>query len=69
MMPSLCVCDRNLYDKASARSLLGKTSILYDRSIFTYLLCCSGCTRKRLLHGESFGKDFDFAHLLFRLHP
>jgi hypothetical protein len=22
--------------------------------------CCSGCARKRLLHGESFGKDFDF---------
>jgi hypothetical protein len=24
----------------------------------------SGCTLRRLLHGESFGKDFDFAHLL-----
>jgi hypothetical protein len=23
-----------------------------------------GCTLRRLLHGESFGKDFDFAHLL-----
>jgi hypothetical protein len=22
------------------------------------------CTRRRLLHGESFGEDFDFAHLL-----
>jgi hypothetical protein len=29
----------------------------------------SGCTLRRLLHGESFGKDFDFARLLFRLHP
>jgi hypothetical protein len=37
-------------------SLLEKTSILR-----TYY---SGCTRRRLLHGESFGKDFDFAHLL-----
>jgi hypothetical protein len=24
----------------------------------------SGCTLRRLLHRESFGKDFDFAHLL-----
>jgi hypothetical protein len=24
----------------------------------------SGCTLRRLLHGESFGEDFDFAHLL-----
>jgi hypothetical protein len=37
-------------------SLLGKTSIL--RAYY------SGCTLRQLLHGESFGKDFDFAHLL-----
>jgi hypothetical protein len=42
-------------------SLLEKASIL--RAYY------SGCTLRRLLHGESFGKDFDFAHLLFRLHP
>jgi hypothetical protein len=37
-------------------SLLEKTSILR-----TYY---SGCTLRQLLHGGSFGKDFDFAHLL-----
>jgi hypothetical protein len=42
-------------------SLLEKTSIL--RAYY------SGCTLRRLLHEESFGKDFDFARLLFRLHP
>jgi hypothetical protein len=42
-------------------SLLESTSIL--RAYY------SGCTLRRLLHGESFGKDFDFARLLFRLHP
>jgi hypothetical protein len=42
-------------------SLLEKASIL--RAYY------SGCTLRRLLHGESFEKDFDFAHLLFRLHP
>jgi hypothetical protein len=42
-------------------SLLEKASIL--RAYY------SGCTLRRLLHGESFGKDFDFACLLFRLHP
>jgi hypothetical protein len=31
---------------------------------FAHLLCYSGCTRRRLSHGESFGEDFDFAHLL-----
>jgi hypothetical protein len=36
--------------------LLEKTSIL--RAYY------SGCTLRRLLHGGSFGKDFDFAHLL-----
>jgi hypothetical protein len=32
----------------------------------TSILCVyySGCTLRRLLHGVSFGKDFDFAHLL-----
>jgi hypothetical protein len=49
-------------------SLLGATSIVH-----TYYSGCtlrrlwhgeSGCTLRRLLHGESFGKDFDFAHLL-----
>jgi hypothetical protein len=43
------------------KSLLERTSIL--RAYY------SGCTLMRLLHGESFGKDFDFAGLLFRLHP
>jgi hypothetical protein len=42
-------------------SLLERTSILWDYY--------SGCTLRRLLHGGSFGKDFDFARLLFRLHP
>jgi hypothetical protein len=42
-------------------SLLEKTLILRA--------CYSGCTLRRLLHGGSFGKDFDFARLLFRLHP
>jgi hypothetical protein len=42
-------------------SLLEKTSIL--RAYY------SGCALRRLLHGGSFGKDFDFARLLFRLHP
>jgi hypothetical protein len=37
-------------------SLLEKTLIL--RAYY------SGCTLRRLLHGESFKKDFDFAHLL-----
>jgi hypothetical protein len=37
-------------------SLLEKTSILR--------VYYSGCTLRRLLRGESFGKDFDFAHLL-----
>jgi hypothetical protein len=51
-------------------------SLLEKTSIFAHLLCYSGCTRRRLLHGESgctlrrllhgesFGEDFDFAHLL-----
>jgi hypothetical protein len=42
-------------------SLLEKASIL--RAYYF------GCTLRRLLHGESFWKDFDFAHLSFRLHP
>jgi hypothetical protein len=29
-----------------------------------HLFCYSVCTLRRLLHGESFEKDFDFAHLL-----
>jgi hypothetical protein len=37
-------------------SHLKKTSILR-----TYYF---GCTLRRLFYGESFGKDFDFAHLL-----
>jgi hypothetical protein len=39
-------------------------SLLGTTSIYTYLLCCFGCACKRLLHGEPFGKDFDFAYLL-----
>jgi hypothetical protein len=50
MMPSLCVCNRNLYDKVARLRWFGRA-------------------RRRLLHGESFEKDFDFAHILFRLYP
>jgi hypothetical protein len=39
-------------------------SLLEKTSIFAHLLCCSGCTLRRLLHRESFGKDFDFVHVL-----
>jgi hypothetical protein len=46
-------------------SLLGKD---FD---FAHLLCYSGCTLRRLLHGESFKKRLRFCALivLFRLHP
>jgi hypothetical protein len=33
---------------------------LVQRLRLLHLLCCSGCTLWRLLHGESFGSDFVF---------
>jgi hypothetical protein len=63
MMPSLCVCNHNLYVKAApighfcTEGLLGAASI-----VRTYYSDCtlrrlwhveSGCTLRRLLHGES----------------
>jgi hypothetical protein len=51
-------------------SLVKKTSILRTccaipaEPLGDFLHGESGCTLRRLLHGESFGKDFDFAHLL-----
>jgi hypothetical protein len=101
-MPSLYVCNYNLYDEAAclccsdrARRRLVHGVFWKSLSIlrtycaspaegpaaplgddFAHLLCWSGCTRRRLLHGESgctlrqllhgetFGEDFDFAHLL-----
>jgi hypothetical protein len=40
------------------------TESLLQRLRLSNLLCCSSCTLRRLLRGESFGKDFDFVHLL-----
>jgi hypothetical protein len=71
-MPSPSVCNCNLYDVAcwsysyacaDPAAPLGDfcaECLLNERLRFTHLLCYSGCTLRRLLHGASFKiKDFD----------